>query len=65
MLLTLRADEMVCANIGDIRPTADGGVIQVHGKGRKDRRIPVETTLIDVIGEASSSYLGMLVAQSM
>jgi site-specific recombinase XerC len=32
-------------------PTADGGVIHVHGKGRKDRRIPVETTLIDVIGD--------------
>lgn len=42
---------MIRANIGDVRPTADGGVIHVRGKGRKDRRIPLETTLIDVIGD--------------
>jgi hypothetical protein len=28
-----------CFNIGDIRRTDDGAVLQVHGKGDKDRRI--------------------------
>jgi integrase len=49
VLAGLRADELVRANIGDIRPTEDGGVVQVHGKGNKDRRIPVERPLIAVI----------------
>ncbi|WP_258171669.1 tyrosine-type recombinase/integrase [Mycobacterium marinum] len=44
----MRADELVRANIGDIRVTdGDGGVIHVRGKGNKDRRIPVEQVLID------------------
>jgi site-specific recombinase XerC len=42
----LRADELVRADIGDIRQTDEGGVIHVHGKGNKDRRIPVEQALI-------------------
>ncbi|KPN44909.1 recombinase [Mycobacterium intracellulare subsp. chimaera] len=46
VLAGLRADELVRADIGDIRPTDDGGVIHVHGKGNKDRRIPVEQALI-------------------
>lgn len=48
VLAGLRADELVRANIGDIRVTdGDGGVIHVRGKGNKDRRIPVEQVLID------------------
>jgi site-specific recombinase XerD len=49
VLAGLRADELLRANVGDIRTTADGGVIQVRGKGNKDRRIPVERPLIDVL----------------
>lgn len=46
VLAGLRADELVRADVGDIRPTDDGGVIHVRGKGNKDRRIPVEQALI-------------------
>ena len=45
----LPADELVRANVGDIPATEDGGVIQVRGKGNKDRRIPVERALIEVL----------------
>jgi integrase/recombinase XerC len=51
VLAGLRADELVRANIGDIRPAEEGGVVQVHGKGNKDRRVPVERPLIAVIEE--------------
>jgi site-specific recombinase XerD len=46
VLAGLRADELVRADVGDIRPTDEGGVLHVHGKGNKDRRIPVEQALI-------------------
>ena len=46
VLAGLRADELVRADVGDIRPTDEGGVVHVHGKGNKDRRIPVEQPLI-------------------
>jgi integrase/recombinase XerC len=36
----------VRADVGDIRPTDEGGVIHAHGNGNKDRRIPVEHALI-------------------
>jgi integrase len=42
VLAGLRADELLRANVGDIRPTEDGAVLQVQGKVGKDRRIPVE-----------------------
>lgn len=42
----LRAVELIGAEVGDIRPTDEGGVIYVHGKGNKDRCIPVEQALI-------------------
>ena len=45
----VRADELVRANVGDLRCTEDGAVIQVRGKGGKDRRIPIETALVQVI----------------
>lgn len=44
---------MINANVGDIRVTEDGGVIHVRGKGNKDRRIPIERSLVEVI----ASYL--------
>lgn len=46
VLAGLRADELVRADIRDIRPTDGGGVVHVHGKGNKDRRIPVEQPLL-------------------
>jgi site-specific recombinase XerD len=46
VLAGLRADELVRADVGDIRPTDEGGVIHAHGKGNKDRRMPVERALI-------------------
>jgi site-specific recombinase XerC len=52
-LAGLRPDELLRANVGDIRITEGGGVIHVRGKGGTDRRIPVEGALIDVL----ESYL--------
>lgn len=50
VLAGLRADELIRANVGDIRTTTEGGgVIHVRGKGNKDRRIPVEEGLINVL----------------
>ena len=49
LLAGLRADELVRANIGDLRVTDDGAVIHVRGKGGKDRRVPIEPALIDVL----------------
>jgi site-specific recombinase XerD len=49
LLAGLRADELLRANIGDVRRSDDGAVIHVHGKGRKDRRVPVESALVGVL----------------
>ncbi|MGD9620725.1 MAG: tyrosine-type recombinase/integrase [Mycolicibacterium sp.] len=51
LLAGLRADELINANIGDIRQTDDGAVLHVRGKGNKDRRIPIDTALLDVLKE--------------
>jgi integrase/recombinase XerC len=46
----LRAQELRDANIGDLRVTPDGaGVLHIHGKGNKDRTVPVEPALIAVL----------------
>jgi integrase len=49
LLAGLRADELVRANIGDIRPTNVGAVIHVRGKGEKDRRIPIEAPMVGAL----------------
>ena len=49
LLAGLRADELVRANVGDLRRSDDGAVIHVRDKGGKDRRIPIEPALVDVI----------------
>lgn len=50
VLAGLRADEMCQANVGDIRTTADGAaVVQVKGKGKKERSVPIEAELLLVI----------------
>jgi site-specific recombinase XerD len=53
LLAGLRSDELVRANVGDIRPTDDGAVLQLTGKGGTDRRIPFEAPLVAVL----STYL--------
>jgi integrase len=49
LLAGLRADELVRATVGDLHRTHDGAVIQVRGKGGKDRRIPIEPALVEVL----------------
>jgi len=49
LLAGLRADELLRANVGDLRRTDDGAVIHVRGKGGKDRRVPIEAPLVDVL----------------
>jgi integrase len=49
LLAGLRSEELINANVGDIRATDDGAVIQVRGKGNKDRRIPLADSLIEVV----------------
>ena len=49
LLAGLRADELLRANVGDLRRTDDGAVIHVRGKGGKDRRIPIEPALVQVL----------------
>jgi integrase/recombinase XerC len=49
LLAGLRADELLRANIGDLRRTDEGAVVHVRGKGGKDRRIPIESALVDVL----------------
>lgn len=50
LLAGLRAEELVSADIGDVRRTKDGaGLLHVHGKGNKDRRIPVSKELFEVL----------------
>ena len=49
LLAGLRADELVRANVGDLRRTDEGAVIQVRGKGGKDRRVPIKSALVQVL----------------
>jgi integrase len=50
LLAGLRADELRRADVGDIRTSTGGGaVIQVRGKGGKDRTVPIEADLLAVI----------------
>ena len=53
----LRADELRRANVGDLRRTDDGAVMHVCGKGGKDRRIPIEPALLDVLERYLDSRL--------
>jgi integrase/recombinase XerC len=49
LLAGLRADELVRANVGDIRRTDDEAVVEIRGKGGKDRRVPVENSLVEIL----------------
>ena len=63
VLAGLRADELVRADVGQIRLTDEGGVIHVHGKGNKDRRIPLERALIHELEAYLDSRQGALPRQ--
>jgi site-specific recombinase XerD len=49
LLAGLRADELLRANVGDLRRIEDGAVIHVRGKGGRDRRVPIEAPLVEVL----------------
>ena len=50
LLAGLRAEELLRADVGDIRTTDDGAaVIHVKGKGGKERSVPIEAELVSVI----------------
>ncbi len=49
LLAGLRLEELVGINFGDIRVVGDGAVVHVRGKGRKDRRVPIEAPLIEAL----------------
>lgn len=55
LLAGLRSEELINTNIGDIRRSADGAVIHVRGKGMKDRRVPIEPALVEVIDDYLNS----------
>jgi integrase/recombinase XerC len=55
LLAGLRAEELLRADVDDIRTTDDGAaVIHVKGKGGKERAVPIEVELLSVI----EAYLG-------
>jgi site-specific recombinase XerD len=50
LLAGLRAEELLQADVGDIRTTDDGAaVIHIDGKGGKERSVPIEGGLLAVI----------------
>ena len=50
LLAGLRADELLQTDVGDVRPTPAGAaVIHVHGKGGKERAVPIEAPLLAAI----------------
>jgi integrase/recombinase XerC len=49
LLAGLRSDELLRANVGDLRRTDDGAVIHIRGKGGRDRRVPIEAPLVEVL----------------
>jgi integrase/recombinase XerC len=49
LLAGLRSDELRCADVGDVRTSPTGAVLHVHGKGNKDRSVPVEPALLSVL----------------
>jgi integrase/recombinase XerC len=60
LLAGLRADELLRANVGDLRRTDDGAVVHVRGKGGRDRRVPVEAALVEVIEDYLDSRCTLL-----
>jgi site-specific recombinase XerD len=52
LLAGLRAAEMRGANVGDLRVVDSGrGLLHVRGKGNKDRAVPIEQPLVEVLND--------------
>jgi integrase/recombinase XerC len=59
LLAGLRAEELRLVDVGDIRTLDDGSaVINVKGKGGKERNVPIEAALLNVIGTYMESRAG-------
>lgn len=59
LLAGLRAEELRLVDVGDIRMLDDGSaVINVKGKGGKERNVPIESALLEVIGTYMDSRAG-------
>lgn len=59
LLAGLRAEELRLVDVGDIRTLDDGSaVINVKGKGGKERNVPIESALLEVIGTYMASRAG-------
>ena len=59
LLAGLRAEELRLVDVGDIRTLDDGSaVINVKGKGGKERNVPIEAALLAVIGTYMESRAG-------
>lgn len=59
LLAGLRAEELRLVDVGDIRTLDDGSaVINVKGKGGKERNVPIESALLEVIGTYMDSRAG-------
>jgi site-specific recombinase XerD len=51
LLAGLRAEELRLVDVGDVRTLEDGSaVVNVKGKGGKERHVPIEAALLAVIG---------------
>ncbi|MCV7057001.1 tyrosine-type recombinase/integrase [Mycolicibacterium gilvum] len=59
LLAGLRAEELRLVDVGDVRTLDDGSaVINVKGKGGKERNVPIEAALLAVIGTYMESRAG-------
>lgn len=59
LLAGLRAEEVRLVDVGDVRTLDDGSaVINVKGKGDKERNVPIEAALLAVIGTYMESRAG-------
>ncbi|BBY60961.1 integrase [Mycolicibacterium sarraceniae] len=56
LLAGLRAEELRLVDVGDVRTLDDGSaVVNVKGKGGKERNVPIESELLAVIGTYMAS----------
>jgi site-specific recombinase XerD len=49
LLAGLRTEELVQTNVGDVQRTSRGTFIHVRGKNRKERNVPIENPLVEII----------------
>jgi integrase len=60
LLAGLRAEELRLVDVGDVRTLDDGSaVINAKGKGGKERIVPIEASLLAVIGTCMNSRAGL------